>query len=94
MKEEQRKRMPKKIFCGVVTKAECFYGGRYKKDDREIKLESRTIYLPSPHLLFFYQIKAIIGATVAVIKRSELHTFVVLPKRWVYIYAYMYINIF
>ncbi|WP_145971873.1 IS5 family transposase [Wolbachia endosymbiont of Cimex lectularius] len=32
---------------------------------------------------FATQIKAIIGATVEVIKRSELHTFVVLPKRWV-----------
>ncbi|WP_375316056.1 IS5 family transposase [Wolbachia endosymbiont (group A) of Colletes cunicularius] len=32
---------------------------------------------------FATQIKTIIGATVEVIKRSELHTFVVLPKRWV-----------
>lgn len=32
---------------------------------------------------FATQIKAIIGAAVEVIKRSELHTFVVLPKRWV-----------
>jgi transposase len=32
---------------------------------------------------FATQIKATIGATVEVIKRSELHTFVVLPKRWV-----------
>ncbi|WP_353274792.1 IS5 family transposase [Wolbachia endosymbiont (group B) of Hofmannophila pseudospretella] len=32
---------------------------------------------------FAAQIKATIGATVEVIKRSELHTFVVLPKRWV-----------
>ncbi|MDE5067022.1 transposase, partial [Wolbachia endosymbiont of Drosophila leontia] len=29
------------------------------------------------------QIKATIGATVEVIKRSELHSFIVLPKRWV-----------
>lgn len=32
---------------------------------------------------FATQIKAIIGVTVEVIKRNELHTFVVLPKRWV-----------
>ncbi len=32
---------------------------------------------------FAAQIKTTIGATVEVIKRSELHTFVVLPKRWV-----------
>ncbi len=32
---------------------------------------------------FATQIKATIGSTVEVIKRSELHTFVVLPKRWV-----------
>lgn len=31
---------------------------------------------------FATQIKTTIGATVEVIKRSELHTFVVLPKRW------------
>ncbi len=33
--------------------------------------------------IFATQIKDIIGATVEVIKRSELHSFVVLPKRWV-----------
>ncbi len=32
---------------------------------------------------FATQIKATIGATVEVIKRSELHSFAVLPKRWV-----------
>jgi Transposase and inactivated derivatives len=32
---------------------------------------------------FATQIKDIIGATVEVIKRSELYSFVVLPKRWV-----------
>jgi len=32
---------------------------------------------------FATQIKDIIGATVEVIKRSELHSFAVLPKRWV-----------
>lgn len=32
---------------------------------------------------FATQIKATIGATVEVIKRSELQTFAVLPKRWV-----------
>lgn len=32
---------------------------------------------------FAIQIKATIGSTVEVIKRSELYTFVVLPKRWV-----------
>ncbi|MFT4313661.1 MAG: IS5 family transposase [Wolbachia pipientis] len=32
---------------------------------------------------FATQIKATIGANVEVIKRSELHTFAVLPKRWV-----------
>lgn len=32
---------------------------------------------------FATQINATIGATVEVIKRSELHSFVVLPKRWV-----------
>lgn len=32
---------------------------------------------------FATQIKTIIGATVEVIKRNELRSFVVLPKRWV-----------
>ncbi len=32
---------------------------------------------------FATQIKATIGATVEAVKRSELHTFAVLPKRWV-----------
>ncbi len=32
---------------------------------------------------FATQIKTIIGATVEVIKRNELHSFVLLPKRWV-----------
>lgn len=32
---------------------------------------------------FATQIKTTIGATVEVIKRSELHSFIVLPKRWV-----------
>lgn len=32
---------------------------------------------------FSEQIKAIIGATVQVAKRSELHTFKVIPKRWI-----------
>jgi len=32
---------------------------------------------------FAAQIKEILGATIEVVKRNELHTFVVLPKRWV-----------
>lgn len=32
---------------------------------------------------FAHAIKKAIGATVEVVKRSELHTFKVLPKRWV-----------
>ncbi len=32
---------------------------------------------------FATQIKTIIGATAEVIKRSELHSFAVLPQRWV-----------
>ena len=32
---------------------------------------------------FAAAIKDILGATVEVVKRNELHTFVVLPKRWV-----------
>ncbi len=32
---------------------------------------------------FAEQIKALLGATVQVAKRSELHTFKVIPKRWV-----------
>lgn len=32
---------------------------------------------------FSLQIKEIIGATVEVAKRSELHKFVVIPQRWV-----------
>jgi len=32
---------------------------------------------------FASQIKKLIGATVEVVKRSELHTFKVIPKRWV-----------
>ncbi len=32
---------------------------------------------------FVTQIKTIMGATVEVIKRNELRSFVVLPKRWV-----------
>jgi transposase len=33
--------------------------------------------------LFAQKIKEILGATVEVVKRNELHTFRVLPKRWV-----------
>lgn len=32
---------------------------------------------------FADEVKRVIGATVEVVKRSELHTFKVLPKRWV-----------
>jgi transposase len=32
---------------------------------------------------FASRIKDILGATVEVVKRNELHTFVVLPKRWI-----------
>jgi len=32
---------------------------------------------------FADKIKALVGADVEVVKRSELHTFVVIPKRWV-----------
>ncbi|CAN5407369.1 hypothetical protein BH10PSE19_BH10PSE19_03570 [soil metagenome] len=32
---------------------------------------------------FATQIKDLLGATVEVAKRSELHTFVIIPKRWV-----------
>jgi len=32
---------------------------------------------------FAAQIKVLVGADVEVVKRSELHTFVVIPKRWV-----------
>jgi len=32
---------------------------------------------------FATSVKAVIGASVEVVKRSELHTFKVLPKRWV-----------
>ena len=32
---------------------------------------------------FAHAIKKVIGATVEVVKRNELHTFKVLPKRWV-----------
>jgi transposase len=32
---------------------------------------------------FAEEIKNILGATVEVVKRNELHTFVVLPKRWI-----------
>ena len=32
---------------------------------------------------FAYAIKEIIGANVEVAKRSELHTFAVIPKRWI-----------
>ena len=32
---------------------------------------------------FATQIDALIGATVQVVKRNELHKFVVLPKRWI-----------
>jgi hypothetical protein len=32
---------------------------------------------------FAESVKTILGATVEIVKRSELHTFVVLPKRWV-----------
>ena len=32
---------------------------------------------------FAAQIKVLVGAEVEVVKRSELHTFVVIPKRWV-----------
>lgn len=32
---------------------------------------------------FSHAIKKVIGATVEVVKRNELHTFAVIPKRWV-----------
>jgi transposase len=32
---------------------------------------------------FAAEIKRILGATVEVVKRNELHKFVVIPKRWV-----------
>jgi transposase len=32
---------------------------------------------------FAHNIKSIIGAEVEVVKRNELHTFAVLPKRWI-----------
>ena len=32
---------------------------------------------------FAAKIKALVGADVEVVKRSELHTFVVIPKRWI-----------
>jgi transposase len=32
---------------------------------------------------FANSIKALIGAEVEVVKRNELHTFVVIPKRWI-----------
>ena len=32
---------------------------------------------------FAAQIKDLVGAEVEVVKRSELHTFVVIPKRWI-----------
>ena len=32
---------------------------------------------------FAGNIKALVGAEVEVVKRSELHTFVVIPKRWI-----------
>jgi transposase len=32
---------------------------------------------------FAEKVQEVIGATVEVVKRSELHTFAVLPKRWV-----------
>ena len=32
---------------------------------------------------FATEIKQKLGATVEVVKRNELHTFVVLPKRWI-----------
>ena len=32
---------------------------------------------------FADKIKVLVGATVEVVKRSELHTFVVIPKRWI-----------
>ena len=32
---------------------------------------------------FAAAVQGMLGATVEVVKRSELHTFVVLPKRWV-----------
>lgn len=33
--------------------------------------------------IFAYEIKKLIKATVEVVKRSELHTFKVIPRRWV-----------
>ena len=33
--------------------------------------------------LFATTIKELIGATVEVVKKNELHTFKVIPKRWV-----------
>ena len=48
-----------------------------------------TGLMPDPHIgedtgkPFATAVQGLLGASVEVVKRSELHTFVVLPKRWV-----------
>lgn len=54
--------------------------------------ENKTVFTEVQNLLvdggyrgkaFAFNVKTSVGATVEVVKRNELHTFKVLPKRWV-----------
>jgi transposase len=68
-----------------VTTAEATGAVKMIKNGKENLTEVKNILVDAGYTgeIIATQIKAIISATVEVIKRSELHTFVALPKRWV-----------
>ncbi|WDA54977.1 MAG: IS5 family transposase ISCaa8 (plasmid) [Spiroplasma endosymbiont of Drosophila atripex] len=55
------------------------------QNEKENLFEVQKIIVDAGYIgeKFASKIKTIINANVEVIKRNELHTFVVLPKRWV-----------
>jgi transposase len=68
-----------------ATTAEAPGAVKMVENAKEILTEVKNILLAAGYTgeNFATQIKPIFSATVEVIKRSEIHTFVVLPKRWV-----------
>jgi len=55
------------------------------KENRDQFTEVKNVLVDGGYRgeVFALRVKSEIGATVEVVKRNELHTFVVLPKRWV-----------
>jgi transposase len=68
----------------LVTTAETTGAVKMVENAKENVTEVKNILVDARYTgeNFVTHIKAIISATVEVIKRSESHTFVILPKRW------------